>query len=134
MSVTFFAYGDPKPQGSKRAFVTKQGRAVLVESSGQALKDWRTDLAVQARASLAELDWTVTDEPVSCALTFSLRAPKRPKYAAPVTRPDIDKLARSVLDALTTAGAWRDDSQVVELRLAKVYGDPSGVEVTLWRS
>src|SRR5690606_1470441 len=41
----------------------------------------------------------------------------------PTTKPDIDKLARLVLDALTGL-AWRDDSQVARLSAAKHWTEP----------
>lgn len=45
-------------------------------------------------------------------------------------RPDADKLARAVLDAITESGTIRDDAQVVSLRVRKRYGQP-GVRITL---
>ena len=46
--------------------------------------------------------------------------------------PDLDKLERAVLDALT-AVVWVDDSQVAEVDKRKVYADdmPPGVNVTV---
>ena len=44
----------------------------------------------------------------------------------PVTKPDLDKLTRALLDALTDAGIWRDDSQAVELHAEKIYHDQAG--------
>lgn len=38
-------------------------------------------------------------------------------------RPDADNVGKLVLDALTQSGWWRDDSQVVELTVRKVYSD-----------
>ena len=43
-------------------------------------------------------------------------------------RPDIDKLARAILDALTDARVWPDDGQVVTMHVEKRYGEP-GVEI-----
>jgi hypothetical protein len=45
-------------------------------------------------------------------------------------RPDADKLARAVLDAITESGTIRDDAQVVSLQVRKRYGQP-GVRITL---
>jgi Holliday junction resolvase RusA-like endonuclease len=45
----------------------------------------------------------------------------------PAKRPDVDKLARACLDALTQSGAIRDDAQVVMLGATKVYGLPGMV-------
>jgi Holliday junction resolvase RusA-like endonuclease len=36
-------------------------------------------------------------------------------------KPDIDKLLRSTLDALTLAMVWGDDKQAAELQVAKLY-------------
>jgi crossover junction endodeoxyribonuclease RusA len=36
-------------------------------------------------------------------------------------RPDVDKLARAVMDALTAAGVWSDDAQVDRLVVEKVW-------------
>jgi len=49
----------------------------------------------------------------------------------PTTRPDALKLARAVEDALTGV-LYADDSAVVELAVAKVYGAP-GVKISVWR-
>lgn len=44
--------------------------------------------------------------------------------------PDLDNLAKQVLDALNGV-AWKDDRQVVEQLLRKGYGDPERTKVTL---
>lgn len=130
MSITFDVAGEPKPQGSKRAFVTKHGKAVLVESAGEPLKDWRTTVTVIASNEIRRQTWTTVDGPVSVTLNFRMKEPARPKHPTPAVRPDLDKLVRAVLDALTSAGVWMDDSQVVNLTATKTYGQP-GVEVTV---
>ena len=130
--VNVLVYGTPVPQGSKRHV----GRGILVESAA-GLKDWRHDVTVAARK---EMDRRLPLEgPVSVFLTFSLRRPKSTprRILHPVTRPDLDKLARGVLDALTAAGVFGDDSQVVELTCGKQYAgsvgalEIPGVEITV---
>ena len=46
----------------------------------------------------------------------------------PTGKPDIDKLARAILDALTGIW-WDDDSRVVSLEAVKIYVDPIGVAI-----
>ena len=49
-----------------------------------------------------------------------------PKPSSPVRhhfKPDVDNLAKSVLDCLTSLGLWGDDSQVIELKIMKDYAD-----------
>jgi Holliday junction resolvase RusA-like endonuclease len=45
------------------------------------------------------------------------------------TRPDLDNLAKLALDAMTRAGYWHDDSQVVRLVTEKWYSDMPGIAV-----
>ncbi len=48
----------------------------------------------------------------------------------PTTRPDVEKLARAVSDALSKV-IWIDDSQVVEEHLHKIWGDFCHVKITV---
>ena len=48
----------------------------------------------------------------------------------PVKKPDIDNIAKSVLDALNNV-AYRDDSQVVECHARKFYSSQPRVEITI---
>ena len=64
-------------------------------------------------------------EAVKVRVVFALPRPKSlaKKVSAHIKRPDIDKLARAALDALSGV-IWRDDSQVVELVASKSYAEP----------
>ena len=47
---------------------------------------------------------------------------ERPKKSPRVwPLPDIDNLDKAILDALTTAGIWEDDSQIIELHSTKRF-------------
>jgi Holliday junction resolvase RusA-like endonuclease len=81
--------------------------------------------------------------PLSVEVTFTVRkpasAPKR-RTTWPAKRPDLDKLLRSTFDGLGTAGAWGDDSQVVEVTARKVYPGEGidalnvpGAVIRIWR-
>ena len=116
-----FVAGLAAPQGSKRHV----GRGVMIESS-KAVKPWREDvrgacLAVWAAAAegaaLGPLDC-----PVSVEIEFVRKRPaSTPKRRTPAatTAPDVDKLARAVLDAVGSAGVWVDDSRVIRLVATK---------------
>lgn len=45
------------------------------------------------------------------------------------TKPDLDNLEKTVMDALTTAKWWTDDSIVVDKRSVKVWGDADYCEI-----
>lgn len=123
----FFVPGIPAPQGSKRHV----GRGVMVESSKR-LKPWREDIRQGALAAAEDQQWTAP-EAVSVGLTFWMPRPKsHPKSRRTIhsSRPDVDKLTRGVLDALTSAGAIRDDSTVVKVSAVKCYVHPEPLRYT----
>lgn len=110
--------GIPAPQGSKRHV----GGGRMVEMS-KAVGPWReavrgeTQRTMGARAPI--------EGPVMVGVDFYLPRPKSLAKGVlwPARRPDIDKLARAVLDGLTEGGAWLDDGQVVKLQLVKNYAN-----------
>ena len=112
-------------------------RVVVVDSNKQ-VKPWSSQVADAAlRALNTQPMWR---GPVAVSLTFFFTRPKGHygtgrnahtlRDSAPgaiVTKPDIDKLARCVLDALTGV-AFHDDAQVTVLNLHKLYGEPERLE------
>jgi crossover junction endodeoxyribonuclease RusA len=118
-------YGTPGPQGSKSfKGLSKSGKAILIESSKKVLP-WRQ--AVQWAVIESDIRALMIQTrgmfvgPVFVDITFTLRRPQGSKAGFPGKRPDLDKLCRSTLDALTDAGAIEDDSRVVELFARKVF-------------
>jgi crossover junction endodeoxyribonuclease RusA len=117
-----FVAGKPAPQGSKRYLGVKGGRGITVESS-KAAAPWRADVRDAVADHIGAFFATFQPaEPVDVELCFVMPRPvSTPKRSTPaaVKRPDVDKLARAVLDALSSAGVWCDDSQVVRLVASK---------------
>lgn len=140
--VVITAFGVPAPQGSHKAFVVtskKTGKpSAIVTDDSSKTKPWKQTVkhaALDAADHLPPLDG-----PVSVMVTFRLPRPKghygtgRNEHlvknsapAFPAVKPDLDKLVRSTLDALGEAGVWRDDAQVVQLQVRKVYADRDGI-------
>lgn len=127
--ITIYATGKPYPQGSKDAHVIhakgQRPRAVLVDKHSDELKAWRTEVATQARNVMVGAE--PLTGPVCFSAAFYIKRPKAhyrtgrfaallrddaPLYCA--TKPDVDKLVRAILDALTGV-VYADDSQVVAL-------------------
>jgi Holliday junction resolvase RusA-like endonuclease len=73
--------------------------------------------------------------PVELNLQFLFDRPKKDAVRFwRDAKPDLDNLEKAVMDALTEAGAWRDDAQVVRLQSIKRYALPheeAGVHVEL---
>lgn len=139
-TINFFVPGKPAPQGSKRHV----GNGRMIESSRE-VGPWRERVALVAQqgmdASAAVNARNPCAEPlgmfsgaVRVRLDFILPRPKStPKRSTPpaVKRPDVDKLVRACLDALTNV-IITDDSLVVDLssrkRLAEI-GETPGVHI-----
>jgi len=123
-----FVKGVPVPQGSTRAFVPKSGRMMgrpVITTTAKGLAAWRTLVALRAQ-EFNDPAFPI-EGPVSLKLRFFLPRPKsEPKRRAtfPDRKPDLDKCARGVLDALTGI-CYRDDAQVVFLEAYKFWAqDP----------
>ena len=150
MTLTITVHGTPAPQGSKRAFRNQHsGRIQQVESSKR-VAPWRSDVRDAAFHAVDRLDQHTAallwEAPLAVRIEFRLPRPKghwlpansrRPEpelhpYAPahPAGKPDLDKLTRAVLDALTGI-VWRDDSQVVHIEAWKHYDGRPGADITV---
>lgn len=141
MSITFFAPGTPVAKGSHRAFPYQKGDGTLgvhVTDTAKGLGDWTPTVMQMARVHMDALAAYPLSDGVGVHLRFFLPRPKRQVRALPTVRPDLDKLVRAVLDALTQAGVWNDDGQVTTLIASKAYTSEyhstPGVEVSVWPS
>ena len=124
--LSFFVPGKAIPKGSKTIY-----RGRLVEA-GQGYYEWAAGVASTALVEKVKQQWPRHYEgPVTVLLDFEMARPRRPKHLSHITRPDVDKLARGVLDALTSASVWRDDAQVDKLISSKHYSDTPGVNIVV---
>jgi Holliday junction resolvase RusA-like endonuclease len=133
--ITFFVPGQPAVQGNRRMWVQKLKSGKLValskERNAEALHDWHAAVAaVGMRFRPAAIERVA----LAVTLVFAVRRPKghykatgglnRQGLTSPWPnrkRGDMDKLERAVLDALTTAGVYADDGDVVVIRKAKMW-------------
>ncbi len=111
----FIVFGEPVAKGSMKGFST--GKGIRLTNDTIKTKDWQTLVAYTAGQKCKE----VADGPVSLTVNFYLPKGKTVKRDLPTTKPDIDKLLRCILDALTGI-AYKDDAQVVEVQVSKRYG------------
>jgi len=84
-------------------------------------KEWEQLVRYAAQSDTGDWRLPNRDVPVSVAIEFVIRRPKANKRGGYSTKkPDIDKLARAVLDGLTGIG-YLDDAQVSTLHVTKRY-------------
>jgi Holliday junction resolvase RusA-like endonuclease len=124
----FFIDGIPVPKGRPRA--TARG-AYTILYTPKATKEYEAHAAEVASKHIPETGMILG--PISISLTFYLKPPKKytKKMDTPhVTRPDVDNLAKAILDGLEGI-LYKNDAQVTTLYAHKCYGDKPRVGVSV---
>lgn len=132
--VTFRVQGEPIPQGSK-----VRNRYGGIREDNPRTRPWKDAVAWNAELAMRENELEVFEGAVEVHLAFQFARPAshygtgknegRIRQSAPVyhrVKPDIDKLTRAVLDAITGI-VIRDDSRVTRVVATKDYGPPSAI-------
>jgi len=129
--------GLPIPKGNVKAFVMKSGKAMVHHASND-LKGWELRIATEAQSEREKMtshltsrsiNWArpqIMEAPMKVMLDFVMLRPKsypKTKWRPCTKRPDIDKLARAALDALTGI-FFNDDSQVIDMTVTKRFTFP----------
>lgn len=132
-SIAFYVRGAPIPQGSLTAHATRRKDGTLFAAvhypSGSKLHAWRRLTSIAARKEWGD---NMTYHPVRLQLIYYMKRPLshyrtvemllKPGYdrLSHETTPDLDKLVRATMDALTDV-VYADDKQVVEITAFKFY-------------
>ena len=104
-------------KGSTCSFLDRRGRLVTKQDTKNG-KAWAAAVAWCARQ--AGIEKIPKGVGVIVSVEYAFAPPARQVRGCPCVRPDVDKLARALLDALTGV-AYEDDGQVVALTVRKVY-------------
>jgi Holliday junction resolvase RusA-like endonuclease len=142
--ISFFVEGHPVAQPRPRPD-TRGGKPRIYTPSTKGLKAWRNALMVEARLLRRTEVPETLDGPLMVALSFTIGRPKSHltkkgnlRKSAPkhhVQKPDIDNLIKPVLDVLTRAGIWVDDTHVVICYAVKGWDDGGyreGAHIQIW--
>lgn len=129
-TLCFFMAGAPVGKGRPR-FSRKTGHVYTPEKTARYEERlaWAAQSEMKGRP-LFEGPLRVT---VEAAMPIPVSKPEKWKTAArdqlvwPTGKPDADNIAK-MLDALNNV-VWRDDSQIVDLRVIKQYSDTPGLEI-----
>lgn len=73
--------------------------------------------------------------PIAMSLEFRYSAKsKKLRGTWKTSRPDVDNIAKLLIDCMTKSGFWKDDSQIVRLTLEKNYSEKELAEIHItWR-
>src|ERR1700736_3577598 len=106
----------PTPRPRARAIKTKGGKSFVSMYNPAEYTEWKDE----AVALLHKQGITaVFDKPVRVEAKFLCTQPKSTKLYAP--KPDIDNYVKGLLDAVTQAGWWTDDTLVHQLLAEKAW-------------
>ena len=128
--ISFTVPGYPATKGSTRSFKHANTGQIVTVGDCEKLKDWEARVALFARSAGAQ----ASQDPIEIQVCFLLPRPKahfRSNGALkdtapffPAKKPDVDKMLRAILDALTGV-AYLDDCQVVWICGKKLYATES---------
>lgn len=132
----FRAEGTPVPVGSFIPMKRKDGSLYVLRQNSAGAKAWKRAVLAAAINAKNLQKWPKqnTNANYTVSLSFLLPKPKTVKRSAPTVKPDIDKLCRGTLDALTQAGVIDDDARVCQLIACKTYamdGEQPGAIITI---
>ncbi len=131
--MTFTVQAEAQPKGSIKLLPIRKFpwhlrgfsevmRHVVLTSDNPQVKSYQSRVAFEATCALRGVQLELTG-PLEISVVFFLPRPKSlaKSYTGPhLKKPDVDKLLRSTLDALTGV-VWKDDSQVVSVTAGKRY-------------
>ena len=131
MFLELIVEGSPVPQGSFRHI--GNGRII---SANPKLNNWRQTIADQIAQ---QTHHRLIEARIRLELVFTLPRPKSvsiKRRAVPTTKPDLDKLTRAVMDAISLeryCQIIKDDFLVTDLHAVKRYDDvnPPGVRICI---
>ncbi len=140
--------GTPQPAGSKRAFPYRKAGGdklgVRVADDNPKAAAWKDQIAWAARERMLEGAHKILLGPVLLQVCLYFKRPaghyrgdgkslnkKGLATPRPITKPDALKCLRAIEDALTEAGVWRDDAQVVLEVVSKHYSERPGARITI---
>ena len=133
--IHFHVEGIPKPKKRPRF---RQFNGIVQSYTDKGTREYEDHVRLTSQTAMG------TTEPIETAVGVYLyiRLPipqshsKKRKEAClngqekPIKKPDIDNLAKSILDGMNKV-IWQDDSQIVSLHVTKVYSNGSGVDVLI---
>ena len=114
MRVDFEIPGRPAPKGSRATGRRKDGRVFSYEQNKR-VAPWMA-MATDILTGEPELQ-----PPYKLHAVFVYERPKKPKYEFPPSG-DLDKILRSLCDALTKSQVIADDRFIIEIEAKKFYG------------
>lgn len=140
--IAFNVLGTPAPKGSARAMINPHTRRAILRPGSskvgeQKIRAWSTVVREAAREATGDRTAPpFVGAPIAVAIVFRMARPAGhwgtgrnagkvlpSAPPAPMTKPDVDKLARCTLDALSGI-VFDDDARIASLCVVKQWATP----------
>jgi Holliday junction resolvase RusA-like endonuclease len=140
MEFTLHLPPPPTHQAALRILKTRDGRQFIGKMAKSSAKKWSQAATLLLKADAAKQGHKTIDGNCYVRINFfyphtkdSKRVASRDKlqFVEKATRPDLDNLAKGVLDCLVDAEVLKDDGQISRLTLSKYYSDTEMVTIDI---
>jgi crossover junction endodeoxyribonuclease RusA len=123
---------DGEPVAQPRHRIASRGRfATAYIQRGHAIHGWKYAIEEAAREEAQRIGWVpLKGVALAVSMVFSFERPRSNKTQWHTQRPDLDNLAKAVLDALHGI-AFLDDAVVDEMKLRKQWREKPGLWVEI---
>ena len=136
MELNYTVVGIPKPQARPKTFhrTLKSGRSFVHTYSPKS--DWfhlvYTETLKLKNSLKIKLSRALELNLIFCMpIPKSISKKKREQLHYVTKKPDVDNLAKAVMDAINQVGIWEDDSQIAVLRVSKIYSEEPRCIITI---
>lgn len=124
--MTFYAWVPIHPVAKGRPRFTRSGHAYTPDKT----RKFESEVARYLKARCKH----VTEGPLRVEVILFLKKPKTSKNKHPIVKPDSTNFIKGIEDAANGI-LWRDDSQIIDLRVIKRYHTPleaGGFSIQVW--
>jgi len=136
MEIQYTVVGIPKAQARPKVFhrTLKSGRSFVSTYSPKT--DWfhlvYTETLKKKEMLKERLKGALELNLIFCLpIPKSISKKKRADLHYVTKKPDVDNLAKAVMDAINNVGIWEDDSQIAVLRVSKIYSEEQRCIITI---
>lgn len=140
MQMTINLPPPPTHQAALRILKTRDGRQFIGKMAKSSAKKWSQAATLLLKAEAARRGHQMVTDACYVYVKFYYPHTKESKREAvrggytvvdKSTRPDLDNLAKGVLDCLVDAGVLKDDGLICQLNLCKYYADTEQVTIDI---
>lgn len=114
----------PAPRPRFRVITPAGRRPIASAYSPAEYRQWQEDAHEQL---ISQINHPELTGPLTVRIHVQVQKPRTSKLSHP--SPDVDNYAKAVMDAMTKAGVWLDDKQVVALTVTKEWGSIGRIDV-----